>query len=313
MLDKTSHQHFFEDVSRALNGETLSPHISYKEWADEYHLLRKSPSAENVIAFHVNYLRDLKEHYHVLWPHPTYQLVVTPERNDLDGHLLTFPAPALLHLCQTHSFLTPSVVIKSALALLVISRTNHSHAFFLSFEGARSKFPFAVGRRAADDVMDVAGPVFNAVGNLVAFQPKETVLDFLNRMQHDQNQLSQYATVPWREVLPRIGCTEEAFSLAAESLLYNWMPGLSALAAGGAPFENMRMMQVHIRAKLGMLMNAAMTQDGTGVVFFLQGSLANRSTLWTERFGEELKNICLWLAAEQSWSMQTGDFVHSIW
>ncbi|KAG0156346.1 hypothetical protein PDIDSM_3524 [Penicillium digitatum] len=312
VIDKTSHQHFLHDVNRALRGESLTPHVSYKKWADEYHLLRRSPFAECAIEFHSKYLCDLKEHCHVLWPFPTYRLAITPERNHLDGHYMSFSATGLLKLCRVHPLLTPSVVIKSALALLVISRTNHTHALFGSFEASRSDFPFSSDQNATNDTMDIAGPVFNVLVNLVAFRPKESVLNYLLAMQQEQSLFNKHATVPWREVFSRIRCTDKTFAQIADALLYNWMPGLSALVAGPVPYGSMEVSQIQIRAKFGMLVNAGISQNGTEVILQFEGSLANRSTMWIERVGEELKNICLWLVKEESWSLPLENFTQSI-
>lgn len=312
VLDKTSHQSFLQDLDLALGGKAISRHVSHKKWADTYHTLRRSPVAETAISFHSEYLKDLPKHCHAIWPHSTSELIVSAERAAIDGHVLGFPVPSLVNLCNSHPHIKPVVVTKSALALLAISRTNHSHAFFVSLEAARSRFPFVPDQEDPADAIDVAGPTFNGVMNLVAFQPEETVLDFLNRMQQDQNNLTSYVNVPWHEVLPRIGCREDTISRAADSLIFNWMPGLAALAEGGS-FRNMKMTQLHIRAKLGMLANAGLSADGKEMVILLQGAVANQSSLWIQRIGEEWKRIILWLSAETSWNSPVNGFVKAMW
>lgn len=312
MIDKILHQNLFQDLHVALGGQYLDPHTSHKEWANTYHTLRRSPNAETAISFHASYLRDLKKHCHALWPFATNDLTVTVEREEKDGHAITFPVPSITHLCNTHKNITPPVIAKAALALLVLARTNHSHAFFSNFEAARTRFPFVPDKDDPPDAMDVAGPTFNTVLNLVALHPEETVLGFLNRIQHDQANLTKYASVPWHEVFPRIDCTPDIMSKAVDSLIFNWMPGLGAMGAN-LEFQNMTITQVHIRTKLGMLASAGMSGDGKNMVMMLQGSLSNMSTMWIERVGEEWKRLCLWLSAEGSWYRPVGEYVEAIW
>ena len=220
-----------EDLDRALGGQQLHPHSSFKSWADTYHTLRKSPVAENAIAYHVSYLRNVKDHCHSVWPNPMARLTVMPERAFESGHLVTFEIPALLQLNKSHPEITAQVLVRAAFALLVISHTNHSHAFFMSFEASRSRYPFlSPASSQKSDAIDVAGPTLGAVLNLIAFEPEETVLGYLSRVQRESAELSQHFPVPFHEVLDRLECDDDVFLRAANSMIFNWMPGLGALA-----------------------------------------------------------------------------------
>ncbi|KAI9038290.1 uncharacterized protein KD926_010946 [Aspergillus affinis] len=247
VLDKTFHMSLHDDLDRALGGQPLHSHVSYKSWADTYHTLRKSPVAEATVAHHVSYLNDIKDHCHVVWPHPMTELTISPERELANGHLVTF-------------------------------------------EGSRSKFPFLPpASSSSSTAIDVAGPVLSCVLKLIAFKPQETVLNYLCRVQQESAELSQHSPVPYHELFPRLNCTDDVLVRAAESMVFNWMLGMSALASGANHLRNMAMTQLHIRANIEMLANAALTGDGKGIVLLLEGSLTNRSKVWTERVGEELK------------------------
>ncbi|KAI9826481.1 MAG: hypothetical protein M1819_007330 [Sarea resinae] len=317
ILDATYHNMFNEDLDIALSGMTLSPHTSYKAWADSYHSLRTSPSALGAVAYHMTHLRTLLEHKHALWPLSTPTLTVAPERASIDGHFTTFSAPGILSLRRTHPALTATVVLKAATALLALYHTKHSHALFVNLEAARSHFPFiptslsAVGNFEA---ADVAGPTFNAVLNIVTIHPGETVLQFLHRMQGTQTDLIRHANAPWHEIARQIGPPAgDLLPQVADSLIFNWMPGLGAAAGGMNPRAHMQVMQVCIRTKLGMLVNAGMGgKDGSQIVLHLQGALANTSTEGIQWVAEGLEKISTWLAEKDSWDQPVETFTECL-
>ncbi|KAJ5121351.1 uncharacterized protein N7515_009312 [Penicillium bovifimosum] len=317
VLDITYHSLFHEDLDRALGCQPLQRHLSFKAWADTYHTLRKSPVAASGARFHARYLRDLQDHKQVLWPHPTHRLVVSAERAMMDGHVITFAAPSFIRLQRKHPKLTTPIVLKAALALMVILHTNHTHALFLNLEAGRSKFPFVHKTYPfidAPDAADVAGPTFGGVLNLIAYQPTETVLEYLIRVQEEQRNLTEHAQVPWHDLSQQVGCSmEELLPAVANSLIFNWMPGLGPAILGENPYQNMAVTQTHIRTRLGMLASAgAGGVDGSQIVIFLQGALANMSSMWVERAAEEMKQIALWLAEETSLQMPVMEFIKSV-
>ncbi|KAF9890794.1 hypothetical protein FE257_005364 [Aspergillus nanangensis] len=304
-----------EDIDRALQRQPLHPRVPFNAWADSYHTLRSSPGAETSINFHVEYLRDVNQHIHALWPHPTPQLTVSPERSDQNGHMIRFAAPSFVYLREKHPLITAPIILKAALALQVLSHTNHTHAVFLNLEANRSTFPFIpqslAGYTPFSGAADVSGPTFSGVLNLISLHPSETVLDYLFRVQQDQAKLTAHANVPWYEVFRRLGLpANEVIPRVAESLIFNWMPGLGAAVAGENPFQEMTVAQTHIRTKLGMLASADSNgPDGRNIVLFLQGAVSNRSSIWVERLAYEWKRIALWLAAEDSWGIPVERFV----
>jgi hypothetical protein len=259
----------------------------------------------------------LQNHTQALWPHPTSRLTVSPERAEQDGHVVVFAAPSFIRLQKQYPALTTPVILKAALALMIILHTNHTHALFLNLEAQRARFPF-VGEntplKTIPEAADVAGPTFGGVLNLVAFQPTETVLEYLMRIQSDQKCLTKHASIPWHELSHQTRHSmEDTIPTVAESMIFNWMPGLGPAALGENPFQNMAVKQTHIRTKLGMLASAgAGGADGSQIVLFLQGALANMSSLWVERAAQEMKSIALWLADDSSLHRQVGEFTRHI-
>ncbi len=81
-------------------------------------------------------------------------------------------------------------------ALINVQKTKHTHALFSNLEAAHTAYPF-ITKAMADsgqyEATQVAGPTIQSVINLVGIKPEETVAEFLQRMQSDQTNLTEYA------------------------------------------------------------------------------------------------------------------------
>ncbi|KAJ5237898.1 hypothetical protein N7489_007989 [Penicillium chrysogenum] len=212
--------------------------------------------------------------------------------------------PSFIGLQRQYPMLTTPVIIKAALALMVILHTNHTRALIMDPEAQRTRFPF-IGEntplKSIPEAANVAGPTFGGVLkvlNLVAFQPTETVLEYLIRIQSDQKNLTKHANVPWHELSHQTSHPiEDIIPAVEESMIFNWVPSLGPAVLGESSFQNMAVKQTYIRTKLGMLANAgAGGADGSQIVLFLQGALANMSSLCVEHAAQEMKSIAQWLA-----------------
>ncbi|KAJ5899344.1 hypothetical protein N7495_004088 [Penicillium taxi] len=303
IADATSIGFFNEDLDQALSGK-LSPHVPYKLWADSYHSLRNSPQAEAAIRYHVNQLTDLREHYNVIWPSPTPEVTITPERKPHNGHMLSFSAPSLYAL-QRKSGVTQPMILQAALAFVAMAHTKHSHAFFINLQAGRSSFPFLPEHSslASVEASDIAGPTFNGALVLTTIQPGETVVQYLQRMQAAQDGFTKYPSVPWNEVFRRLGLSSsQIIPAVANTLLFNWLPGLPAQILGGNPFKNSEQeCRFRFRTGLGAGVGTG-GPDGSQVVFWFQGALANTSTAQTELVAEMWKQSALWVTNEENWN-----------
>ena len=304
---------FSEDLNCVLSGMALPPRVPFKAWADSNYALRRSPAATAAVAHLTNYLRPLYKKQHALWPRSTPTLITAPEREFVDGHVLTFPAPGIISLCRKHLEITTPAVIKAATALLIMHHTKHTHALFSHLEAQRARFPFvpsSVSLLGDFDAADVAGPTISGVIDLLALRPDETVLQFIRRVQDEQTQLTQFAGVPWHEVVSQLGSSvEDVLLQATDTFIFNWMPGLSAKAGGRNPHSHIKVEQIHIRTRLGMVFSVEMGgSDGSQVVMLLHGSLSNMSTNGITSVGEEVRRIILWLVESESWDLPVEDF-----
>lgn len=251
-----------------MSGQPLQPHVDYKLWADMYYSFRGSPQARRAINWHANYLSGIENHLDkALWP-------LVPQRGPLDptgrdyptGLEYSFRAPHLGALRKKYPGLSAPVILKSALALLNVWHTGHTHAVFASCEDGRTKWPFMppFPKKGSDrrtdglfsDAQDVAGPCIQAVTNLVEIRPSETVVDFLRRVQDDQDNLTRYAHAPWPEVERAVGVERGTMRRVLTTMKFNWVPGFGAQAQAAKtkePFHSIRILAAVARWRIGAL------------------------------------------------------------
>ena len=106
---------------------------------------------------------------------------------------------------QSEHMASHAVVIKPAVALLNTHQTRQSHAFFANTQLCRS-WPF-LERQIVDfllDPMDIAGPTIEYVFDKIEIRPKETVLTLLQRLQSEQDRLTEHAQAPMLMLLEQL-------------------------------------------------------------------------------------------------------------
>jgi len=204
--DASSTRLFYEDLDLALSNPSkeLRPHVDYKAWADSFIALRDSPAATASVNYHVKRLSDLHLHKEALYPPaPIPRQAITECPDGLD---YGFDAPGLLDLKALHPSIIAAVVLKVAMALVNVGRTGHTHALFINFEAARTRFPFIPTslealNPEAYEASDVNGPVMQGVCNLVEVPHSQTAIALLKRMQAEQLELTKHAHAPLRRII----------------------------------------------------------------------------------------------------------------
>lgn len=322
--DASSMRLVLEDINQSLREpeQPLRPHVPFKMWADLYHSLRDSPRATLEVNWHVQRLRDLHLHRKALYPPATVPRQATTANPD--GIDYGFDAPQLLNLKRHHPHITASVVLKAAMALVNVTRTQHTHALFSNFEAARSNFPFwsdtlrhisiADGTTLADvDASDVAGPTMNAVTNLIPVEHSESALDFLTRLQTEQAELTKRAHAPWRRIISKLNDLhpgENAGNMlpeAHQTQFLTWVPGFLG------DYERVRVAQIAIRAALGLVFVAGLGGPrATTYMISLRWDVANYSQGEVERFLGDVEKAVLWLLDEENWTLPVGDFLAGV-
>ncbi|RAH71873.1 acetyl-CoA synthetase-like protein [Aspergillus aculeatinus CBS 121060] len=316
VVDKTNHGLFNRDLDSALSGNSLDAHLSFKSWADTQYKQRTSPKATEAVNFYVDSLQGLKTHHHALWPIYTPEINVPPHRLHKAGETIVFAAPSIARLRQQQPHLTAPILVKAALILLILSRTNHTHALFVGMEAARSEYAFPDPGAPAlpSDAVDVAGPTFNWSFNLVAFRPDETVLDFLMRVYREQLKQTKHANVPWHRVFEGLDLSaDEILTKVTNACVFNWMPGLGPDMLGANPYTNLKPLVFHVRPKVGLVLNAGQGgPDGSQLVLMAEGAIGNGPVAWGVRVLEEMKRNVLWVSEEGNVGRPVRDFVEAL-
>lgn len=322
--DASSMRLVLEDLDKALFApeRPLEPHVPFRTWADIYHSLRNSPRATMEVDWHVRRLESLHLHKKALYPPVKVSRQATTA--DPDGLDYGFDAPQLLNLKKHHPQITASVVLKAAMALVNITRTQHTHALFSNFEAARSTLPFWPNSLrylpAKDttslgelDASDVAGPTMNAVVNLVPVERSESALDFLNRLQSDQVELTKHAHAPWRRIMSGLDALHpeaNAGNMLPEThqtQFLTWVPGFLG------DYERIRVAQIAIRAALGLVFVAGLGgPKATTYMISLRWDVANYSKEETERFVKDTEKAIVWLLEDANWGSPVGQFLDGI-
>lgn len=304
---------FLKDLGRALHHSNfnLQPHIDYKIWADSYFSLRTSLEAKVSTSWHVKRLRNLQLHRKALFP-PAQM-----SRGATDGsteHIdFSFVVPGLRSLRLSHPQLTAPVVFKAAMALWNICNTGHTHALFCNFEAGRTGFPFipeSVSALTGLDGWDVAGPTFEVVINLIEVRKEETVIDFLDRLQKDQDQLTRYSHAPWHGIMDALGTTPDGTGAGdmlpaiTRTQILSWAPPFDK--AGGA---NLEVIKFSARPVVGLDIVARLAgADSSTIMFSMWWDVTSFSREWAQETAACLQELTCWLTESVNWYAPVGDF-----
>lgn len=212
--------------------------------------------------------------------------------------------------------MSAAVVLKAAMALVNVSRTNHTHALFNNFEAGRERFPFipsslealSSGRFQASDVN---GPVMQSVCNMVHVARGETAICFLNRLQADQLELTQHAHAPLRRVLDALraeGNRADEFLLDLQRTQFTtWTPGFLG------DYERLQVSQIAIRTAVGLIIIGSLGGPrATTFQFTARWDGANFSRDRTLGFLADLEAAILWLCEKSNWHKPVDQFLQGL-
>lgn len=292
----------------------LQPHVDYKPWADSYFNLRTSVEARAATRWHVKRLQSLAKHVNAGALFPKKPAVSSTERQlavGLDPVRCSFDIPDIHRLRREHPDITAAVVVKAAVALMNMQRTGCPAAVFGNLEASRKYFPF-VPKAMLDhagahlEATDVSGPAYQMVFNIVEVgeSERETVLQFLSRMQEDQTLLTRYSAVPLREVIKGL----DQVSSGAGDLLpriidtqhFNWVPGLGT--TGTDPHQHVRTLAAVNRPTIGLIFAAGLGGKEQQTVFLnVYGDGHHISQEEAAGIGEQVEAITKWLVGRDNW------------
>ena len=234
VFDATSLSMFLEDLEKVLinEREVLPQRTSYSHFANAYYSHRTSVQSQISLKYHISRLKGIGELRDALWPRRYNPQVLEGEetshehdggspQKSCDRILLEgstsqgvegFTRRAKLiqmATLQSEHKVSRAVVIKAAIALLNVHQTGQTHALFVNTQICRS-WPFLEKDIATflPDPMDIPGPTIEYVVNKVEIHPDEPVLAFLQRMQEEQDGLTENARTPLLALREQLGETD---------------------------------------------------------------------------------------------------------
>lgn len=333
-IDASMAQMVQEDLDKALamivkNGSVtadellpqLEPHVDYKAWADSYYNLRTSIEARAATKWHVKRLKSLAEHVKTGALYPS-----APRSEEAASFLrmeepvqFSVEVPGIQALRKEYPQITATAVVKAAIALTNMRRTGHQFAVFGNLEGARREFPFlprAMLEQHQFEATDVSGPTIQMVFNLVEIKGKrETVQQFLQRMQDEQTALTKYASAPLREIMKGLDEVSPGAGQILPRLIdtqhLNWRPGLGT--TGTDPFQQLKLSATGVRGVKGLRWHAGLGGPQSQTVFMLvfpdKGRVTKEDAM---EMGDMAVTITKWLTDKENWSRPVEEFKKAV-
>lgn len=290
-MDATYQSKFHADLNVALAtpaGASLQSHASYQLWSESYFSFQSSPQARSSIAWHAGYLHGIGDHIpNSQWPRTSGRKPFDPTGKGYGpGVRHQFTSPSLAELRRKHPHISMPVVVKAALALFNIRKTGDSHAVFSNVQAGRTAWPFlppAFSHHGPwnyfDEATDVAGPLLQSVTNFIRKKDEETVLEFLSRLQSDQDNLTEHAHAPWPAIENALDIPVDARTKQQShrglmrkvftTQIFNWIPGMGAqIAAFKEPYSEFKILRAVTRWQVGVILRAGVGGANNDTVFF---------------------------------------------
>ena len=329
VFDATSLSMFLEDLQRLLINESavIPPRTSYSLFANAYYSHRASIQSQISLKYHVSRLRGIGKLRDALWP-TSYSPHVLEGEGTSHGHddssphkscdrilfegsmsqgLKGFTRRAKLTSMgklQSEHKVSHAVIIKAAVALLNIQQTGRTYALFANTQFCRS-WPF-LEQPIADflpDPMDIPGPTIEYVSNKVAVHQEELVLEFLQRMQSEQDGLTEHARTPILALREQLG--DEDGNMLIEILrrqFFQYAPLLQS-----EKDSSMQLVDWQGHGDIAIAWNCGMVDAET-----LQMQVTYNDAVFrpaqVEILLDSLMRIIQWIADPESWKKTVGEY-----
>ena len=198
-----------------------------------------------------------------------------------------------------------------------IHRNGTSTALFSNLQADRRRFPFippaleALVDAEAFSAADVAGPTLSDVVNIIHLDFNETVLDFMLRINADQEDLNIHAAAPLQRILSDLGPINAEITLdVLRSQIFNWTPGLGAMQINN-PHENFETLGSFIRPSLRLVINVDVGGNDDETVYAqIKSPLYDMNGL--KSLARDFEDFVLWLCDEANWTREMSGFKEAL-
>lgn len=317
-------------------------------------------AAQRAIDYHVNSLRGISSAKLALWPpqraplwlkghdkgwrYPDGRMGEPSARTPLDGNQAvgtmgleyTIPVPSILKLREQFE-IPPPIVAKGACVLLNLYLTGGDEAALVTNESGRS-WPFvdeADAAHAADlygDIGDdvnplyIDGPTVTLSVSRNRVREKETVVQFLDRLKHEQREIEKHSHASIDTILKRLETSDET-STAKQSQadgevvrntlnrqIFDWLPDIAhAQPATSAPADGQQTPANTEKAQPSLQMLEVLSRTDLGFVWYpslLDGEVMKLNTTWDDaqmyaseaaKAMKQFLRAARWLSKPENW------------
>lgn len=219
LYDALSLIRWIQDLKALLNqnGDSTLQFHDYEEFATEYYEYRSSKYAKEGVNFQVSRLKGISSTPNTLWPPDvSVSKEVSCDAREIASADLTAKSvdkacgtqgtncyirlPQLAAM-QTQFAITAPMIAITACALVNMRQTKAPEAVFTNLFSGRT-WPLADDSRKdhQGSILEVDGPTMTYTVSRIRVQETETVVQLLQRLQHEQDQLAIYAHTPLNQI-----------------------------------------------------------------------------------------------------------------
>jgi acyl-CoA synthetase (AMP-forming)/AMP-acid ligase II len=341
---------WLEDVVSLLTGEApVIPHALFKDYATAFYDHKDGLEAENGIEYWTRKHAGISSvPESTLWPaqrapewfkgndtnwsrsngakarkgeRSTPLALKLAAQKGLRRKVLVEDIPLLKAQYNVPSFM----LVKSAIALLNISRTGGKEAIFGTINAART-WPFASDYTALEreaytgNPLDISGCTTEYVLDRIPVGRSKSVLDFMQQVTKDEERNASFAHAPFFRVVDRLRdplSDDDTRTFAererdADALLplirrqsFNWLPTApTAQSKKGLQFQDMR-----TRMDNGLTITGFLADDKRSVVLGFSWDAEHLSMIEAESALNELVGLVGRMGKEENWGLTIGELL----
>lgn len=233
-------------TSSSSSSSSIPQRVPFRAWIESEFHFRTSLAAQTSVQWHINRLRGIHAHHAALFPRqkapewfkgdstgwidestgkpgPERKLASSEEENQKEANGVTglsqnISLPDMHHLKHTHG-IDASTVMKAALALLNTKLTGQKIALFAEYFAARNSWPHLPEWMSSvlPQPMEVDGPTVQKVvvaidvpltGAKEGEGEGDSILEFLIKLQKEQDLMKKYVHAPFRDVIDGLDDTK---------------------------------------------------------------------------------------------------------
>ena len=307
-MDASSHRLLNEDLSQALadNTKAIAPHASFETYCNSFEAMRRSPKALAGVKYFKKHLAGIENHRNFFYPPAEKPREPAKHLTTLVQH--SWAAPGLNALRKEHPELSAPLVLMTALILVNVSRTKHSHGFYCKLEGNRERFPFVPEGLPALDGADVAGPTLTAACQMIPVDRNETALQMLKRMRALQDEQHRHTGAPWKTLIEELNADGSeagtAMIEACGAMVLSWVPGWLGT------YDHLKVTGFSMANSFGMCMFAG-CEGVNPPIYSMKAAYdkANYSAEKTQMYLKNVGSVVRWLTQESTRNATVGSLL----